>query len=327
MNNGFFSFPGIVDTRFIEAVQFDTTGIYYIPAKARTLLIYAIGGGGGGGGGFRGASLGNASGGGGGSGGSWTLYRLFLDEFINFSGNNASSAYSFSALQIAIGAGGGGGNGSASDGGAATAGSTGGTTTVSFLSSRGNIVFVIGGLGGGAGTATAPAGGAARIAATWGYNTVSAMGGVGGSGSTSKPSNVSVGHPQQTQILWNGGGGGGGFINSSGLAAAGADITLYNATAFTNFGTPGLARSTTIATGGTTAGVAGQNAPFFNICGKLSPGFGGAGGGGSSLGGASNGGVGYRGGGGGGGGGSKSGVTSGNGGNGGNGYVCIVAFE
>lgn len=327
MNNGFFSFPGITDTRLIEAVQFDQTGIYYVPLKARTLLIYAIAGGGGGGGGFRGASLGNASGGGGGGGGSWTIYRLFLDEFRNFSGNNAASSYSFSALQIAIGAGGTGGNGSASDGGAASAGSAGGNTTVSFLSSRGNIILLFGGAGGGAGTATAPAGGVARIAATWGFNTASAMGGVGGSGSTSKPANVSAGHPQNTQVLWNGGGGGGGFVNSTGIASAGADITLYNAASFTTFGTPGLARSTTIATGGTNAGVAGQNAPFFNICGKLSPGFGGAGGGGSALGGASNGGIGYRGGGGGGGGGSKSAVTSGVGGSGGNGYVCIIAFE
>jgi hypothetical protein len=102
--------------------------------------------------------------------------------------------------------------------------------------------------------------------------------------------------------LWNGGGGGGGYLNSSGLAAAGADITLYSATSFTTFGTPGLARSATIASGGTAAGVAPTPTPTFNICGKLSPGFGGAGGGGSALGGATAGANGFRGGGGGGGG-------------------------
>lgn len=91
-----------------------------------------------------------------------------------------------------------------------------------------------------------------------------------------------------------------------------------------DLGGPNTLLYITIGAGGTTAGVSGQNAPFFNICGKLSPGFGGAGGGGSELGGASSGGRGYRGG---GGGGSKSAVTSGNGATGGNGYVCIVVFE
>lgn len=325
MNNGFFGFPGILDTRMIEAVQFDNTGVYQIPEKARSLLIYAIAGGGGGGGGHRRTSTNNAFGGGGGGGGGWTLYRMLVDEWDNTASSLGVGPNSVKSLLITIGAGGGGGAGSATDGGTASAGSAGGNTTISFLNARGNLILVQGGAGGGDGRSTGGTGGAARVSCVWGLNSAVASGGVGGSGATSKPSAMSVGHPQQTQVLWNGGGGGGGFPNGS-LAGGGQDIQLISVNTFTNFGSPRLARGVVIVAGGA-ANVAGADAPPINICGLLSPGFGGGGGGGSSLGGAGNGGRGFRGGGGGGGGGSSNGVAAGTGGQGGNGYVCIIAFE
>lgn len=329
MNNGMFGLPGISDSRFIEAVQFDSTGVYVIPSKAKTLLIYATAAGGGGGGGRRGAISANAGGGGGGGGGAWTIYPLKLDEYNTVSGNANIGPNKFSSLLISIGAGGTSGAGSTTNGGTAGSGGIGGDTTISFVGASGNLIFLRGGAGGAGGTATAGAGGASRPAPILGYYFTTGMGGVGGNGSVSAAAtDVEVGHPEQTVILWNGGGGGGGYLTSSDTSFSGANIILYNGSSYRTFGPIDIARGSTVAAGGSINGAsAGANAPLYNICGKLSPGFGGAGGGGASATGATNGGRGYRGGGGGGGGASKAGVTAGSGGVGGNGYVCIIAFE
>lgn len=329
MNNGLFGFPGILDTRFVEAVEFDSTGIYVIPNKAKTLLIYAISAGGGGGGGRRGAASANAGGGGGGGGGAWTIYKLNLNEYDTVAGNVGDGPNKFSSLLITIGAGGTSGTGSTTNGGTANSGGTGGDTTISFVGAAGILIFLRGGNGGSGGTASAGTGGAARPSPWLGFYTTTAMGGVGGSGSVgAAATDIQVGHPNASVTLWNGGGGGGGYQFSSDTGFSGANITLYNGSAYSTFGPMRIARGSTVASGGSPNGAsAGENAPLYNICGKLSPGFGGAGGGGASATGATNGGRGYRGGGGGGGGASKAGVTAGSGGVGGNGYVCIIAFE
>ena len=50
MNNGFFSFPSVADTRLLEVKQFDSSGVYVIPPNAKKIHVFSVGGGAGGGG-------------------------------------------------------------------------------------------------------------------------------------------------------------------------------------------------------------------------------------------------------------------------------------
>jgi hypothetical protein len=145
---------------------------------------------------------------------------------------------------------------------------------------------------------------------------------------------MSVNHPNISSAIgtWNGGHGGGGYGRTGPLVSAGGSILFPFTITTTSYGNINVARGNTLIAGGGNMGAAGQNAPEFNICGSLSPGFGGAGGGAANATNAGKGGNGFRGGGGGGGGGTGgpapfAGGVGGAGGNGGNGYVCIVALE
>lgn len=332
MNNGFFGFPGSPGVKFIETVTFDTSGIYIIPRAARTLIIYAIGAGAGGTSGARGAALANASGGGGGGGGGEAFHILHVDSYKNYQDDltsvQTSTAYAESYLMITIGAGGNGGTAGGTNGSTNVAGASGGRTIIGFGSglSTSRLLMV---RGGNAGSTTN--GGVASTPLLFGFRPAADSGGRGGAGATSKPSAISVATPTTSAVsIWSGAAGGGGFTNASNTAAAGGDNGYLSAASntYSSLANPFIPRGTTLLAGGTiNGGSTGTDAPPYNICGKLTPGFGGAGGGGALLTGATRGGHGYRGGGGGGGGGSKAGIPAGNGGNGGNGYVCIVALE
>lgn len=339
MNNGFFGFPGLYGTKYIETVQFDSSGIYPIPRHATSLLIFAISGGGGGAGGSYITSS-NAHGGGGGAGGDFLTFiihpRMFENEFGNQPNTSSTANYMNYSLLIEIGAGGTGGSGSGVGGASGTGGSLGGETYISFLSANTttgtakNVFVRLQGGAGGSSTSGSTASARIPLYSFSGARVASAVGGSSGGGSAGKPSNLSVAHPfTHPNTLWNGGAGGGGVTFSSSAIAAGGDINIIGSSVtYSSVGPINIARGATVAAGGTNAGgQPGTSAPFQNICGKLSPGFGGAGAGGGTLTSGGRGGNGFRGGGGGGGGGSQAPNTNGAGGNGGNGYVCIVALE
>lgn len=332
MNNGFFGFPTSLNVKFVETVTFDSSGVYKIPKNVNVLWIYAIAGGAGGSSGARGAVSASASGGGGGGGGGHAIFPFFVDSFRGYPGTepnfDANSAYSDDNLVITIGAGGDGGTAGGTDGSGCVTGSIGGETIISFMSP--NISTQLVRLPGGAlaSASGGTAGGAQQIPLLAGM-VLTAAGGRGGTGAVGKPGAVTITAAYgSTTVGWNGGAGGGGYNSSSALASAGGDVSLLSSTStsFASFGPPNIARGGIVCAGGAAANN-GANAPFTNISGRLTPGYGGAGGGGSSIGAAGRGGNGYRGGGGGGGGGSVAGSAAGNGGRGGNGYVCIVALE
>lgn len=334
MNNGFFGFPLSSGVKYIETKQFDSSGVYNIPSHANTLFVFAISGGGGGGGGGKNNGA-NAVGGGGGGAGNYAVFNIHPKMFDyrdgNFPNAKTTSNYMNSSLLINIGAAGIGGNG-ATVNGAGGAGTRGSETIVRFLTtnpitgaSEQSILLRLRG----GNPATGATGGTMINPIFFGLVHASNVGGFGGTGTAAKPSDIAVAIPfTSTGPVWNGGGGGGGFTFSSGLSAAGANVSIISSsTTYPSVGALEYARGATVCAGGTALGGAGANAPPINICGKLSPGFGGAGGGGNiGVGNGGRGGDGYRGGGGGGGGGTASG-TGGQGGNGGNGYVCIVALE
>lgn len=336
MNNGFFGFPLSSGVKYIETKEFDSSGVYSIPRHANTLLVFATSGGGGGAGGSKNNAA-DSVGGGAGAGGNYAVFDIHPKMFDygdgNFPNNKTTSNYMNSSLLINIGAAGTGGNG-ATVNGFGSNGTRGGETLIRFLTTNPQtgalqqfiLLRLRGGQFGGAGQAGGVPSG---IPIFFGLSHTVSVGGRGGSGSAGKPTDMSVAIPFTSgATIWNGGTGGGGCTFSSGASAAGASVNIISSsTTYPSVGALEYARGAKVCAGGTALGGAGANAPPINICGKLSPGFGGAGGGGNtSIGTGGAGGKGYRGGGGGGGGGTASG-TGGRGGDGGNGYVCIVALE
>jgi hypothetical protein len=183
MNNGFFGFPEVAYSKFIEVKTFDQTGIYNIPRNANVLLIYATSAGGGGGGGRSSTSDTNAGGGGGGGGGASTFFRYFVNEWVVGNGDPFKPYSNPQSLLITIGAGGSGGAGSTTAGATAQPGIDGGNTTLSIVGAAGHLVYLTGGLNGFAGTNSAGSGGGIQSGIHWGfYDYIS--GGRGNSGGT-----------------------------------------------------------------------------------------------------------------------------------------------
>lgn len=315
MNYGFFGFPSGPDSRIVDVAEFDASGYYSVPMKARTLLVFAVGAGGGGGSGRRATTAANAGGGGGGGGGAQVYVKYILDDTVTPG----------SQLNIVIGAGGNGGASITVDNTNGSNGIAGGDTYVKANNRLGFLAYAQGGNLGSGGTTTGGAAGAVR-GSTY-YHLYGVLhGGAGSAGAVGvKGTNYSILCARASGLTWHGGSGGGGFSNPSSVAA-GCDIIAGTSSTLSFFSPIGAATSSVVMAGGTADGGNGTSS-YKHILGRLTPGIGGAGGGGSQTVAAGTGGNGYRGSGGGGGGGSKVGFSSGAGGKGGNGYVCIVAAE
>lgn len=271
-----------------------------IPSGCTSFRITCIGGGGGGGSGRCGAYLAGRGGGGGGGGGSLSL----MDWRVSDVGTAGSTV-----LSITVGAGGSGGAGSTTIN-TGTAGSLGGTTSVSRNSDSLVLCAAGGGQAGGAG-GSGTAGGGGSFSA----DPSTFLGGQGGAGNLN--SNASSG--TQTNMGPSGGGGGGGVAATASGQKAGAN----------GFRTSRMLSTTLVATGGAAVdtGTAGNGNNAVEYLPRAVGG-GGSGGGGANQGKGGNGGDGFRGGGGGGGGAGLDGTGngSGSGGTGGTGYVRIEWF-
>jgi hypothetical protein len=322
MNNGFFGSPIPIESSVLNVAQFDgppnlgtsgTTGYinhsYAIPRGTNRLFIFAVGGGGGGGGGDKRTGA-NHSGGAGGSGGAFVLADFYLAEYDLIAGS--------SSISMSIGSGGFGGPAATADTTAGGAGGTGLGTYVWFNNSAGSGNFIIapGGNGGAGGTTGSTTGGTGVSCMAFGPVVTAQTGG----GSTTGSTGATI---TAIYLPYHNGTGGGG-ISTTNVVAIGGSIACGAAlTTSTNAINGNYARASSIHSP-TATGVTPVNSQQ-QICGLLSPGFGGSGGNAhASL--AAKGMNGYRGSGGGGGGSTLNGATtSGNGGGGGAGYVCIVA--
>jgi hypothetical protein len=318
MNTGFFGFPNTPETELISVTEIDTTSYYNIPLNASSLIIFAVGGGGGGGSGRYGSVGANAGGGGGGGGGATIYLHYPLDNIIT-PGTN---------LFVNIGAGGNGGAAVTTVGTNGNSGTVGGATFIQAKNQVGFLAYAIGGNLGSGGTTAGGTAGAAR-GGVYFHHYTALHGGGGSAGAIGvKPSNYTILAPVASGTTWHGGAGGAGYTNTGTLVAAGCDI-VAGTSSTVSFHNPigSYAANAIVCAGGIANGGNGSSSNL-HVCGKLSPGVGGAGGGGGTTNGAGSGGKGYRGSGGGGGGGCWS--TNGNsgaGGKGGDGYVCILALS
>lgn len=280
----------------MKDVQLTPTNSYMwsVPANARGIRIFAIGGGGGGGSGRRGASGSARFGGGGGSSAG------MLDIFIS-----AADIGTNRLVLVNVGLGGVGGAAQASNDSNGNNGTTGNNTTIII---NGKTFVASQGVGGSGGTATAGTGGGAQVAQL--------VGGAGGiSSATATPSFVNITANYQTAA----GGGGGGGISTGDTSYAGGQTRLYAP----HFGPSNLNTGGTVGGGAGDAGISSATA-----FGAPLPGGSGAGGGAgtvNTVGGAGGDGAEF-GGGGGGGGASYNGFASGRGGNGAAGLCRITVF-
>ena len=312
-------------------------------ANSWTLVRIWAAGGGGTGGGRGAAGVDYRQGGGAGSGGALNE-AWFLTSVLA------------ATVTVTIAAGGTSGAGSSTDGGVNVAGGVGGNTTFgSFLATYGGGRCSVitnpgipasttpGRTGGGGGTASAGQDGAVTVGGgfprfTTGTTFQSALGGAGGSGSSSTPGatlgttgcaefggaaggfasnsqSLELGSSGSSSMFGGAGGGGGAAINSSNAAIASSAGGASNSYVQGGGGAAG-ASSTTGSAG--TAGVTG-----------VGTGYGGAGGGGGGAGTAGVGGAGGAGGaagGAGGGGGAGTSANGGAGGVGGVGYAQVITF-
>lgn len=328
MNQGLYGFPPSKGLDVLDIAEFDASGYYVIPQKAKTLKIILIGGGGGGGSGRVSAANSAASGGLGGGGAAIITQELIVADFPTTT-----------TLNITTGA---GGNGGAAIATATTNGIIGGNGGNSFITinEQGNyfIIHAPGGL-----AATTPA---AQVAIT----TVAAnrthlleastvVPTVNGSATsiTAAPTDMLLIPPYSLSLSGAAGGG----ISTANVGFVGGSIALTaipsqailttSTTAFAYDVIQTTGTSVIISGGAINSGAVagkGQNGKMLARRMKMiGAGSGGAGGGGGNTVGGGNGGNGYRGGGGGGGGAGRSAVIpSGAGGNGGNGYCCIIAI-
>lgn len=272
---------------------------YNVPASAKVVRVYCIGGGGGGGGGAKIASGTNSGGGAGGGGGgaSWADFdatALGSSQTIVFS--NASTGGNGAAATTVTGS-----------GAAGTAGSN-----ATFGSPA--LLIAFGGVNGGGGVS-----GGGGVGGNGGLG-IYQTGLAGGSGGTSSAG--SVGQAWGTTTLSAtgfspGAGGGGGATSAAGAASAGATGSTTSVSNFSSI-TPGAA--------GTSGGGGGGNGPAHTGFAVAQSGGGGGGSGtGATNGGKGGNGVSY-GTGGGGGGAAQSTANGGAGGNGGPAAVICIAW-
>jgi hypothetical protein len=323
MNFGFFGFPSKDNPRILDIREFDTSGIYVVPAGARAVYAFAVGGGGGGGGGGRRAVGTNSFGGGPGSGGA---------QFIGFLPEEVVAIPGVS-IQVIIGAGGTAGAAATIDNSSGGTGGNGGPTSLTYkglggIYGQGEWHSFLSLLGGGAGFGGSNFGGSpgsTRTSLILGSLTTNV---VGLSGATNAATNYAVEGP-----AYNAGAPGCGVNGTNNLAGVGGNLIVpaenatYPASLYLDPTGPGVTPGSIIlAGGGINGGAAGQSANS-HIFTNFSSGLGGGGGGGGATGAASNGGNGYRGGGGGGGGGARNTFAAGAGGRGGNGYAIFAALR
>lgn len=331
MNEGLYGFSTTSGLGVLSVTEFDSSGTYVIPKKAKTLQIILVGGGGGGCGGRCSAAGTAASGGPAGSGGGINVQELLVSDFVNVS-----------TLNITIGSGGAGGAASSTTGGG-TLGAIGGNSYITTNES--NSYFIIQAPGGQVYTGTAATIAAAAITTGLAGNRQNLFGtylspasGILTTGTSVNAAslNITITTPFTHCLA---GGPGGSASTGAGVAFPGASIVLaatpsnaqtviipYAYDVYQSASQPGT--STIVAGGAINLGaIAGKGEDGKMLSRRMrliGVGSGGAGGGGATTVGAGNGGNGYRGGGGGGGGGGRV-VASGAGGNGGNGYCCIIA--
>jgi len=327
MNQGLYGFPPSKGLDILDIAEFDVSGTYTIPQKAKKLQITLVGAGAGGGSGRVGAAGSACSGGMGGGGGGINYQELVVADFPTTT-----------VLNITIGA---GGNGGASVPGAAAAngiiGSVGGNSYITI--NEPNNYFIVQAPGGVNNTTVANnvaiTASAANRQSMFGNLTVTATTVTSASNIGAQPADMVLQPPYPLTITGAPGGG----ISTGNVGFSGGNISLAQ--------TPLTATTSVVPyvndvgqTTGTAVVVSGGLPNLGAIAGKgqdgkmltrrfrsIGVGSGGAGGGGGNTVGGGNGGNGYRGGGGGGGGaGRTTTVPSGAGGNGGNGYCCIVAL-
>lgn len=328
MNEGLYGFPPSNGLGILDIKEFDASGTYTIPKKAKTLQIILVGGGAGGGSGRVQAAGGAASGGLGGGGGA-----------INYQELNVADFPTTTVLNITIGGGGGGAPGIATANTSGLLGSNGGNSFITI--DEQNNYFIMHAPGGLAATTAAAQVAITAVAANrthlFGNSTVVPTANGSGTSITAAPTNMLLVPPYALSLAGAAGGG----ISTGNIAFVGGSIALTAtpSQAITTTSTTAfvydVAQSTgtaVIVTGGAinSGGVAGKGENGKMLSRRfrmIGAGSGGAGGGGGNTVGGGNGGNGYRGGGGGGGGAGRSAViTSGGGGNGGNGYCCIIAI-
>lgn len=328
MNQGLYGFPPSKGLDILDIAEFDASGYYVIPQKAKTLRIILVGAGAGGGSGRVSNANTAASGGLGGGGGAIITQELIVADFPTTT-----------TLNITIGAGGNGGAAIATTSTNGNLGSNGGNSFIT-LNEQGNyfIMHAPGGLAAGtaAGT-TAIATPAANRTHLLGAATVVPT--VNGSATsvTAAPTDMLLIPPYSLSLA--GAAGGGISTGNVGFAGGNISLTATPSQAITTTSTTAFAYDV-IQTTGTAVIVAGGAINSGGVAGKgqdgkmlarrmklVGAGSGGAGGGGGNTVGGGNGGNGYRGGGGGGGGAGRAvAIPSGAGGNGGNGYCCIIAI-
>lgn len=323
MNEGFYGFPTTNGLDVLSITEFDTSGSYTIPQKAKIIQIILVGAGAGGGAGAVRAAGTAASGGGGGGGGSINVQELLVADFPGTS-----------VLNITIGLGGNGGLGAISTT-ATNAGAGGGNSYITIANEVNNYFLMLapGGQAAAAAAAAVLPGGINRDHLFGNIKNTPPAGSATVITGTNVPTSISLSPPHTLA------GAAGGSLNAAnpGTPAVGGAIVLAITpstaplqTSSVPFAVDIATSGVTIAAGGTAnaALAAGKGADGIFISKRfrmLGAGCGGAGGGSSTTANTNggNGGNGYRGGGGGGGGASR--FSGGNGGNGGNGYCCIVA--
>ena len=328
MNQGLYGFPPSKGLDILDIAEFDASGYYIIPQKAKTLRIVLVGGGAGGGSGRVSNANTAASGGLGGGGGAIITQELIVADFPTTT-----------TLNITIGAGGNGGAAIATTQTNGSLGSNGGNSFIT-INEQGNY-FIMHSPGGLAATTTAGTAAITTVAANRthlvGAATVVPV--VNGSATsiTAAPADMLLLPPYTLSLA--GAAGGGISTGNVGFVGGNISLTATPSQAITTTSTTAFAYDV-IQTTGTSVIIAGGAINSGGVAGKgqdgkmlarrmklIGAGSGGAGGGGGNTVGGGNGGNGYRGGGGGGGGAGRSAaIPSGAGGNGGNGYCCIIAI-
>lgn len=327
MNQGLFGFSDRSFRSNLTVAQFDSSGTYVIPAGVNYFQIMAIGGGGGGGSGRRGASGSATYGGGGGSCGSYFVDVLSINEIGLVEG---------STLRILIGGGGTSGAAvTANDTNGNTAVS-GGNTTISRMNERNPFIIAPGGTAGEGGTASTGNGGNTTTVYACCYKSREQIGSPSSSNLTGKPDFGYHSNWASNRAMWSPCAAAGGGISTLNSGFAGGDIVWTPPAGYARI-SPAMAQSSTFTLGtgsavdSSASGTHGLQA--FQQFGSplngsnLGWGHGGAGGGAGRTAAAGSGGDGYRGGGGGGGGASRNGFNSGSGGRGGDGYCLIIAWS
>jgi len=327
MNAGLFGFPSSNSANMISTAEFETSGIYSVPAGTQWLEIYAIGAGGGGGSGRRGAVSTARYAGGGAQSGTYVIDTVSLIDLQMTVG---------SEIRVVIGAGGtGGGVVTTNDTGGNT-GTSGGVTQLLKQGSSNAFLSALGGGPGGGGSTTSGSGGSSTI--NYFMRGTHKLINNGGSASVSAVTNYNMGtgfsgtSPNGTYCPH---GAAGGSISATNTAYAGGNVVFStSSTTRLTIALPDSTSTTIVAGSAANTAQKGENGiQSFLSYGSLRTGatfgfgYGGAGGGAGATTNAGDGGDGYRGGGGAGGGASLNGFNSGAGGRGGNGYCCIIAWR